>query len=135
MNAKTITTCGQLYLEGLAEHGFGKSGSRAFAIGFMSGQAEKVYLGVCPAAMFHPSPERFDWMFVAAEQVARQYGLIVISDPIDREIWIYRHFASAMAWSDYEKNSPSWHSLRAKACGMPESEIDLEFHNRSGGVD
>ncbi len=69
---------------------------RIFAAGFVSGQAEKVYLGACRAAMFRPSQDRYGMLNVVTE------------------------------------DSRDWHHQRALLCGIPNEEVDYEFHIRAG---
>lgn len=134
-------TCGVLYLEGLEQFaGETAESFLAWTAGFVSGQAEKVYLGACKAAMFRPSDEHFEMVSQIAESVCRRYGLCmrrgVRGNPKKggNEIWIYRleNADRIGEWLRHEENSPKWHTLRAALCGIPANEIDFEFHNRAG---
>lgn len=126
-------TCGELYLDALAEIPT-ENERRAFAKGFMSGQAEKVYLGACPAAMFRPSETTFAWLLEDVEEICDRYGLShhVFNMGTVREIWICRHSFGIGNWYIYQKDSPEWHKMRAIACGIPSSEVDYKFHERKG---
>ena len=123
-------TCGDLYLKGLNQWAT-KTEQRAFAIGFVTGQAEKVYLGVCPAAMFRPSPENVEWLYPYIQDVCERYDLRHAVH--DNEIWIFRPTGPVIGiWEAYERDSPEWHIARAMACGIPRDWVDPEFHLRKG---
>lgn len=111
---------------------------KGFAIGFAAGQAEKVYLNVCKAAMFRPSKHEIVWYLPAIEEIAKNYGLFLqllnVGTGIEEtpyEIWIYKDVKS-MVWSECEVNSSEWHLGRAIVCGIPMEEIDLGYHLRDG---
>lgn len=132
MNEKK--TCGDLYLEALREIPT-EPERRAFAHGFVSGQAEKVYLGACQAAMFRPSNETMPWLLPMTRDVCRRYGLECEllgqhCTGLVPEIWIWRRGGTYGAWLQFPKDSAQWHVERARACGIPEHEIDLNFHER-----
>lgn len=110
---------------------------RAFACGFVAGQAEKVFLGVCPAAMFRPSRDNFEWHLQEVKAIAIEYGLMVTvlnseSPDTPQEIWIHRHDFALGSWAEHAPNSIPWHRLRAAACGIPENEVDSHYHCRDG---
>jgi hypothetical protein len=129
--AMSNKTCGELYLEALSEI-VGDRERMAFAAGFVNGQAAKVYLHACPAAMFRPSNETFGWLLDIVVNVCERYGLRyeVLQTGAVREIWITRIGMGVGNWYAYEKDSPMWHKLRAQACGIPESETDVNYHKR-----
>ena len=109
----------------------------AFAVGFACGQAEKVYLGVCRAAMFRPAAENFEWYTGEVEKVAAAYGLAVVvleshCPESPWEIWIARDESCVGGWVWLEANSPQWHQERAAVCGIPEREVDVNYHRRAG---
>ncbi len=111
--------------------------AEVFACGFAAGQAEKVYLGACKAAMFRPSSESFEWYQSQVKQIAKLYGLVCtildshcVETPY--EVWIHRDGVQIGAWLKHEPNSPEWHKLRAEACGIPADEVDVDYHLRSG---
>src|ERR1700721_1234405 len=92
-------TCGPLYLEGLDKYTGGDPEKiRIYAAAFCAGQAEKVCLGACRAAMFRPSADRFTMLIAVVCDVAKRYGLTVYVRPAynpetkhaGREIWICR---------------------------------------------
>jgi hypothetical protein len=131
-NAKK--TCGPMYEEALRRYTSMDPGLiGVFAAGFISGQAEKVYLGACRGAMFRPSADRWPIIMAAVMDVVNRYGLKYQELP--EEIWILRD-DTAVHWlaelSDCEPNSPRWHRIRARLCGVPLSETDEQFHLRSG---
>lgn len=124
-------TCGDLYLEAITKLETDLE-RRVFAKGFVSGQAEKVYLGACQAAMFRPSDTTFDFILSDVQEVCERYKLhyFVFYLASIIEIWIYRSGFQIGAWYEFAKDSPEWHKCRAIACGIPESEIDVNFHER-----
>lgn len=81
-------TCGEFYREALRRYStFEYDGGgthtdprayRAFAAGFVTGQAEKVYLGACVAAMFRPSEDRLSLMRELLDDITPRYGLTVV---------------------------------------------------------
>lgn len=135
MNAMT---CGPLYKAGLESFtGMAPDKIRAFAAGFVSGQAEKVYLGACRAAMFRPSAENAPWLLGVVREVAERYGLHVEQLPTSRgvEIWLCRSTCAAFTVShlpEIAENSEDWHEVRGALCGIPPSLIDRRFHERAG---
>jgi hypothetical protein len=103
-----------------------------FCYGFAAGQAEKVYLGVCNAAMFRPAKEQ-DWYLSEIRVIAENFGLqltVLDSQTPDtpNEIWIHKEPIGA--WLAHPMNSPEWHRLRAEACGIP--NYDPNYHMREG---
>lgn len=129
-------TCGPLYLDALTQYTGGDAEKiRLFAAGFVHGQAEKVYLGACPAAMFRPPPERWQMVFDLATDAAQRYGLRVITLESVQEIWLCRDNTAAAGVEGLDRmelNSAEWHLWRGNLCGVPDREIDLRFHERSG---
>lgn len=116
---------------------------RVFALGMASGEAEKVHLRACPAAMFRPAAEDFDWLLEGVVLIGANYGLDVwpflyeVADGVVvREVWMVSNdpwpqllFQSMKA---VKVNTPEWHRLRAVLCGIPEDRVDPEFHKRRG---
>ena len=131
-------TCGPLYKAGLEEFtGMDSRKIPIFAAGFISGEAEKIYLGACSAAMFRPSADWFDRVFNICHQVARRYELLVrvLDTTKGCEIWILRSnlFAEMIVQlAGYGENTAEWHRVRGRLCGVPEHELDSAFHERSG---
>lgn len=132
-------TCGPLYKEGLEFHtGMDPQLIPVFASGFVSGQAEKIYLGACHAAMFRPSGEWLATVETITAHVAKRYGLLVCVLPTSRgpEIWMCKSAEvceSISALRSMRENSPEWHRRRGLLCGV--LEIDHEFHHRTGHND
>jgi hypothetical protein len=130
----TNKTCGPFYKEALERYaGDSPAGQRAFAAGFVSGQAEKVYLGAAPAAMFRPSGERFDMVADIVADVASRYGLTW--HHVGGEIWLCRDMLAVRMLNEMreiERDSAVWHRQRAMLCGIPENEVDVKFHLRRG---
>ncbi len=125
-------TCGVLYKKAKQEALLLERPDLSFSFGFAAGEAEKIYLGACIGAMFRP---REDFQPVLSVFLSRLCIIYSLNSGRDRdELWL---FAQTVEASDlFEKmkncvfNSPDYHSIRAKLCGIPESEIDLEFHKR-----
>lgn len=132
-------TCGPLYKEGLESFtGMDRDKVAVFAAGFVSGQAEKIYLGACQAAMFRPSPENHHMVMEIAVEVATRYGLSVDQLETSRgvEIWLcgsptvalmIRNLSTAV-----RENTPRWHEERGLLCGISPEQIDHKFHERTG---
>ena len=128
------TSCGPLY-RAAKNHftGGDPEKERLFAAGFVHGQAEKVYLGACMAAMFRPSTlEKQMMVQEIAERAAALYGLVVLN--IREEIWICRPEDKREVAQLLRMviNSSSWHSHRGWLCGVPVRERDDTFHLRQG---
>ena len=124
-------TCGPLFVELFNQRT--SYAPLAFYAGFVAGQAEKVYLGACPAALIHPhgaTRRYWDDVLNVVNQTAMVYDLGVTV--LGEEIWIHReenaHLVAAVA--SMEVNSPAYHQHRAMLCGVPASEIDPTFHER-----
>jgi hypothetical protein len=128
-------TCGPFYKAALEKYAKTPEEMHIFAAGFVSGQAEKVYLGACRAAMFRPSQDRHAMLLEIVKDVTERYGLLFVDDVGEKkEIWICRS-----EWANYvlglintPENSELWHQRRAFLCGIPHKEIDPEFHLREG---
>lgn len=108
---------------------------KAFSCGFAAGQAEKVFLGACKAAMFRPSAENFGWYFQEVKIIAEAFGLSVTllnshSSETPYEIWIHKDVIGE--WLNHEVNSPMWHKSRAEVCGIPAEKVDVDYHLRNG---
>ncbi len=130
-------TCMPMYREAFLKYGGGvRRKERAFAAGFVTGQAEKIYLGACDAAMFRPNKEDVNWLWPIVHDVCERYMLYSLS--IGDEIWIFnrndrqRLQELKELYLNGHENSPHWHAVRAGLCGIPWCRIDEEFHNREG---
>lgn len=131
-------TCGPLFLRCL-ETFTSKTDDKVcvFSAGHMTGQAEKIYLGACSALMVRPSPQYRSWCLFVATTLSAIYGLEVSvfeRDEISDEIWLHT-MESSGAISELqhlEVNSPGWHARRGLLCGIPDTDIDVYFHKRSG---
>jgi len=115
----------------------GSEAYKAFAHGFAAGQAEKVSLGACDAAMFRPSPEHMEWYLPLVESVAATYGLHVVildshCEETPKEIWICSDPKKVGLWLDFDVNSAPWHAARGAACGIPPRHWDFKYHKRKG---
>lgn len=96
------------------------------SIGFLIGQAEKVYMGACDGCMTRDTSIKD-----AAKRIAAVYGL-TYSDLAPEtenvradELWIFR---GPLRFLSHEVNSPEWNLHRAALCGVPASEINLNYH-------
>ena len=139
----TTKTCGPLYFASRTLTGHDGE-IKAFAAGFATGLAEKVYLGACEAAMLRPEPENYEWLLATVRQVAHVYGLTVQEYKYpgngpragSREIWMLR---SPIGF-DYDHllktrvNTAGWHSIRGLMCGIPSDQIDFAFHERQAAT-
>lgn len=151
----TATTCGQVYhdlittlfpLMGDAYYGLhalildcpeDPPAYASFALGFISGQAEKVASRACPAFMIRPAPAWRAWTEQAMELVCGHYGLAVFALRTQGEFWGYvqgsivvpvdlAHLVNATP------NTPHWHLMRARLCGIPSDAVDITYHLRDG---
>ena len=127
-------TCGEFYREAINLYGTTPETHRIFASGFISGQAEKVYLGSCRAAMFRPSIEHRAMVMLLLGDICTRYGLCMIELTAFGEFWICRteNIASIRRITDFIKDSPLYHTHRAMLCGIPYDEIDFQFQERKG---
>lgn len=144
----TKKTCGVYYKEGLDHYNTSVDAKIAFTSGFVSGQAEKVFLGACRAAMFRPSEKNHPMLLEIVKDVTKRYELYFSEKEYSiwhpslqvverfREFWIYKDPQVAIAlgslFSGETANSEVWHYSRAILCGIPTTDIDLKFHNRKG---
>lgn len=108
-----------------------------FTVGFIAGQAEKVFNGACLAAMFRPTRISRESLKEAVDKVAAQYAMpvYVLEKDDVYECWIYRQNdtdTAALLMRVYAANvnSPEWHQLRARLCGIPPSKLDFRYHER-----
>lgn len=126
-------TCGPLYKKQF-DHFTGGNPDlvRVFAAGFVSGQAEKIYLGACAAAMFRPAKENLDLVLEIVEQVKGTYGLY--SHQIDEEIWLFgvETIPAIAVLANTVRETRAWHLIRGMLTGVPLRAIDYEFHKRHG---
>ncbi|MEK7561025.1 MAG: hypothetical protein AAB539_03665 [Patescibacteria group bacterium] len=126
-------TCGVLFRDALQQFTFMDPETiPVFAAGFVTGQAEKVYIGACKAAMFRPSEEYRDMFMRILTDTKERYGLALTS--FNGELWIARPENVTLVESIFNlvPNSAEWHELRGQLCGVPPQEIDLKFHLRRG---
>lgn len=109
---------------------------RDFFCGFWAGEAEKVSLGACKAAMFRPDLKKHPWKMTEIRRIAEHYHLVSLFLPTSYggEIWITRprHETLVQELRQLQEDSPEWHTHRARLCGIPDEEIDVEFHLRRG---
>ncbi|MFA5987585.1 MAG: hypothetical protein WC797_02965 [Candidatus Paceibacterota bacterium] len=103
-----------------------------FNAGSWDGQAQKIYLGACPAAMFRLPLNKLLSGMKLAKIIAKNYGLNAFN--VNNEIWIiqpkYKKYLKIMM--TLPENSAGWHLLRAILCGIPLDNVDVEYHLRKG---
>lgn len=148
MNQKaSAPTCGALYRlfeeqcqtlfflqPGAIPHGDVRLADRA--IGHMRGQAEKVFLGACRALMIRPASDWFTWACEAMLFTCNHYGMQLYIARDEGELWgcanfsVLQHVHATLKRE--EKDSPAWHLLRGRLCGIPASMLDQEYHQREG---
>ena len=106
----------------------------AFAMGFVYGQAEKVCLGACYAAVFRITPEGHERVMKAVVAAADLYGLEIVELDLPAELWLTTKdcVASVLRLERCELNSPEFHLHRGWLCGVPFHRIDRQCHIREG---
>ena len=107
----------------------------AYFWGYLTGLAEKVWLGACPAAMVHPSEYWYAEELKITQRVCAIYGLSYEEYVEAGEIWFYKDQRAAMALQNIRAqplNSPSWHACRAWLCGIPNDLVDIHYHEIYG---
>ena len=149
MNRATMS-CGPLYR--LVRRQFTDEDpirNRAFAQGFMCGQAEKVYLGACPAAMFRPTTTVGQellrgWAATICECYGLRWTVVNYLDPSRSnedvlEVWIFRDaIVHVRLWElmrTTSVNTAEWHTVRGRLTGVQAHEIDEWFHERQSAGD
>ena len=126
-------TCSKCYEEVIANivH------REAFIRGYITGQAEKVFLGACPAAVFtadNDSNIDRQTLLLIIIDIAKRYQLSMhtFSDQIwiCRDMFVWCKINDLYNSSTITINSPEWHRIRAELCGIPEDEIDEKYHEQ-----
>jgi LicD family len=125
------TTCAPLFELALERHG--KDASVSFYAGVIVGEAEKVWLGACRAAVLRPQGETVDLAYCViwlSQLIGSIYDLEVLV--IKDEVWMFHPSAkrTVKELEGIEKNSPLWHRVRAGLLGVPAGRVDLKFHER-----
>jgi hypothetical protein len=123
-------TCGPLFQEALNTHtDMSPEQIRVFAAGFVTGQAEKIYLGACAAAMFRPSPEHMVMLREVVQETAQRYGLVAVTSH-QGELWLCQPQVKGLVLCQDVRSGRDgvYHALRALLCGIPASQIDLSYH-------
>lgn len=139
MSQVSQVTCGVLYLRGFQTETNRASGNefRLFDAGFIYGQAEKIYIGACHAAMYCPAKDNFPGIREVVERAARIYGLKVtqLETKAGVEIWLCGTDVIKRAVEGlhvHAENGENWHLIRGILCGIPTDQIDKQFHLRQG---
>lgn len=136
---QTKPTCGPLFAECLRTAlDVTTDPVKLFSAGHITGQAEKIHLGGCSAAMFRPSDQYHEWVISFARSAVRTYNLYLFlpeREEIKDEIWIHNRESTFLLRYTLEQedvNSCVWHSVRGLLCGVPFNLIDYSFHLRKG---
>ena len=134
-------TCGEYYRTAMTEFRVLTAYDDIWAAAFVCGQAEKVMIHSCEAAMFRPSADRRTFLVDIVDRVALIYGLmwmpigVTYAGEKTQEIWLCRNGEAertVQSLRTVEQDSPAWHAIRAGLCGIPSSEVDFAFHQRQG---
>ena len=106
----------------------------SFGAGFMAGQAEKIYLGACKAAMFRIQPENRRDVARVISIIADAYSLRCLE--VNGEFWFFRNSITEAQIKDvyytFDENTAEWHLRRGYLVGIPANEIDLGYHKSTG---
>ena len=133
METQPNLTCGELYRQALDKWtGMDPECVRLFAVGFVMGQAEKVFLGAAPGAMFRPSEQYREHIERCASYAMLHYDLNI--SLVGEEVWILRpaFLPDLKQVRRTPKDTPAYHALRAYLCGIPVDHVDPEYHLRPG---
>lgn len=115
---------------------------RLFAPGFILGQAEKVYLGACRAAMFRPEKRHRKLVGDVLFYACQQYDLRQIYLKTTGEYWLFdkeynAHMEMialmsirATEWPLTDDEWYDYHKERGRLCGIPPWKIDGKYHER-----
>lgn len=114
-----------------------------FAVGFYTGQLEKLIAGACNFCMFRPDERDRGVLQPILHILADEFGLYLYEftyyDPwLDdnlHEIWIYSHVGDVEcveALAKMQVNSAIWHRSRAELCGISPMFVDSQYHKRAG---
>lgn len=87
--------------------------------------------------MFRPAKEDFEWYKEEVAKLCKIFDLTMFvcdsfCEETPKEIWVCKIRFFIGEWLSYGLNSPEWHKLRAKAVGIPEEEVDVNYHLRKG---
>ena len=145
MTLSTQPTCGELYLKALEHYtGFDDAKIALFAPGFVMAHAECLHLRAKRAAMFRPTLAYHELIMDACRTAMELYdGLSLLYIEHTGEFWLFREEWHAMMMKVFEMAQEEmaewdterwalWHTLRGRLCAIPESDIDPQYHLRSG---
>jgi len=133
--------CGVLYQQNLDKFVAGsKERFSAFTAGYICGQAEKVHLGTCSAAMFRVGEEHWQHVVKLVTGIAKRFNLrlmMYVSHVSGvREIWLLDGTPATLRFyrrmANVECDTPEYHLIRALLCGVSSHRVDLEYHQRPG---
>ena len=128
-------TCGPLFYEAMKLALMStENAEELFSYGHIVGQAEKVWLGACPAAMFRPTEHEEANFISRLTGICNIYKLdsITLHTSRGHEYWMFR----GESRSDIEllrekkEDTGAWHQLRGLLCGVRSQDIDFIFHER-----
>ena len=125
-------TLGGKFYDGLeVSHDVG-SRDHIFAVGFYTGQMEKVFSGACLFCMLRPYPQDQAMLGPVIYRLAGKFGLITNFLESEGEYWVGQadHQGSFERMKNMEVISKAWHYLRASMCGIPCA--DPKYHLREG---
>ncbi len=119
-----MPTCGSMYKDALLA--VADCAGDRLSIGFLIGQSEKVFIGACLACMTKDAE-----ICEAAKRIANMYGLEFsllsphTANVRSPEIWLSR---TSLRFNSHPVDSSEWNLLRAAICGVPATEINLNYH-------
>lgn len=112
-----------------------------YAIGFYTGQMEKLVIGACRFCMFRPKPGSRSTLRPIIEALATEFGMMVTDVRYARqdkeeaiEFWVGREVDQYLIRRlvVLQPQSPEWHQLRAEMCGVRADYVDERYHEREG---
>jgi hypothetical protein len=135
--------CGTLHARAM-EHFCGRDEERIrlFTAGFITGQAEKIHLGACRAAMLRPALQHRELVRQILNYTCALYGLQWEFLDSCGEFWLfeddYRAHVDmidqmAQRINERELTAYEWHDYhleRGRLCGIPITQIDGRYHER-----
>ena len=110
-----------------------------YALGHALGNAEKVWLGACPAFMIRPKEEHYLDAVKRIETICAAYSLNFrrLTTSRGTELWVCSTSNLHLVERLYQikENSSEWHLVRGLLCGVPIGQIDYSFHERYKNYD
>lgn len=111
-----------------------KTDKQIFAVGYYTGQMEKVFIGACRYCMFRPDPEDREELSEVINLLAGCFDLKVFCFYDENEYWVCKssHASLFQDMMGAKFNSGEFHRLRAIMCGIDRRDIDPKYHEREG---